>query len=194
MEFHPIPWVHLREVTFRDQSSTSGRVMVDGCGWCMMVPYAIAVSRKKCCFPLVKMLVPRLFQPFNPLFMVNQRGHFPWDKICWFPGFPCDVFEMFESCAGPADDTFVRATLVLLAWKLYQLLYISYIPRFAAIPFFVVESIVNYTCHWPKDIGTEILEKQLTIGEALATKPRAMPRSKRLHARIHQDVGSLTLA
>ena len=77
MEFHPIPWVHLREVTFRDQSSTSGRVMVDGCGWypiwgtldpshdtsmcsicsnrwCMMVPYAIAVSRKKCCFPLEK--------------------------------------------------------------------------------------------------------------------------------------------
>lgn len=166
-------------------------------GWMWMVyDGAICHSRfpEKMLLSLGKMLVPRLFQPFNPLFMVNQRGHFPWDKICWFPGFPCDVFEMFESCAGPADDTFVRATLVLLAWKLYQLLYISYIPRFAAIPFFVVEGIVNYTCHWPKDIGTEILENQLTIGEALATKPRAMPRSKRLHARIHQDVGSLTLA
>ena len=85
MENHPIPWVHLRQVTFRDQRSTSGRVMVDGCGWCMMVPYEkIAVSRKKCCFPLEKMLGPRLFQPFNPLFIVNQRGHFPWDKKCWF--------------------------------------------------------------------------------------------------------------
>lgn len=193
MENHPIPWVHLSEVTFRDQSSTSGRVMVDGCGWCMMVPYEkIAVSRTKCCFPLEKMLVPRLFQPFNLLFMINQRGHFPWDKICWFPGFPCDVFEMFESCAGPADDTFVRARLVLLGWKLYQL-YILY-PTFRRNSLFVVESIGKYTCHWPKDIGTEIPEKQLTIGEALATKPRAMPRSKRLHARIHQDVGSLTLA
>ena len=72
--------------------------MVDGCGWCMMVPYAIAVSRKKCCFPLEKMLVPRLFQPFNPLFMVNQRGHFPWDKICWFPG----SLAMFLKCLSLA--------------------------------------------------------------------------------------------
>ena len=54
MEFHPIPWVHLREVTFRDQSSTSGRVMVDGCGWCMMVPYAIAVSPEKMLLSLGK--------------------------------------------------------------------------------------------------------------------------------------------
>jgi hypothetical protein len=152
-----------------------------------MVPYAIAVSRKKCCFPLEKMLVPRLFQPFNPLFMVNQRGHFPWDKICWFPGFPCDVFEMFESCAGPADDTFVRARLVLLGWKLYQL-YILY-PTFRRNSLFVVESIVNYTCHWPKDIGTQEYTRMWVVWRLRRTESifKIYIKDFALHSRVQKD-------